>query len=712
MRHGDTFAVNHSATVLHPDDPADRETLERLRRDPAIEFVDRSAEQAKALRELLPAPDEELLGEPRRHVHYPWRRAVVTVLGPAGYRRLRLDRNHNLITRAEHDRLARLRVGVVGLSVGHAIAHTLAAQGVCGRLRLADFDELEVSNLNRVPATVFDVGVNKAVVAARRIAELDPYLPVEVFPDGLTRDNVDTFLDGVDIVVEECDSLDIKALVREAARRRRLPVLMATSDRGLIDVERFDLEPQRPPFHGLLPGVDSARLAGLTNQQKIPYVLRMVEAASLSARGAASLVEVGQTLSTWPQLSGDVALGGTVVAEAVRRIGLGEPLSSGRVRVDVAAALDTLRDPLAEPVEDPAALPAAEPPAPVPEPADTATAMAVAASLAPSGGNVQPWHIEPDPRAVVIRIAPEYSATMDVDFRASAVAVGAAAFNARIAAAARGALGPVEFEPGDEQVPLTATVRIGTGTDPELAALYPALAERETNRRLGRPQPLAAETVADLTAAAERHGGGLRLLTGRAALDAAADILAEADRIRYLTPRLHADMMRELRWPGRDCLDWGIDVRSLELEPAQLMTLDILRRPDVMARLAEWGGGRALGSDVRTRLAATSALAVLTVRGDGLLDYARGGAALQAAWFAAQRHGLAVHPVSPVFLYARDRDDLVELSPGYADELGALQRRFTDLVRLDPDESVVLVLRLSHAPRASVRSRRRPITGG
>ena len=63
-----------------------------------------------------------------------------------------------------------LTIGIVGLSVGHAIAHTLALEGMCGRLRLADNDRIELSNLNRIPATVLDIGINKAVVAARRIA--------------------------------------------------------------------------------------------------------------------------------------------------------------------------------------------------------------------------------------------------------------------------------------------------------------------------------------------------------------------------------------------------------------------------------------------------------------------------------------------------------------------------------------------------------------
>ena len=161
-----------------------------------------------------------MLAEGGQWAYYPWRRTVVAVLGPRGFRAVRLDRNRNMITAAEQERLGALRIGVAGLSVGHVIAHTLAAQGLVGELRLTDFDDLELSNLNRVPATVFDLGVNKATVTARRIAELDPYLPVRVLDAGLTHDTVDEFLDGLDIVVEECDSLDMKAVLREGAKAR------------------------------------------------------------------------------------------------------------------------------------------------------------------------------------------------------------------------------------------------------------------------------------------------------------------------------------------------------------------------------------------------------------------------------------------------------------------------------------------------------------
>lgn len=215
--------------VLRDDDHDDVLVLDRLRSDPSIEFVDRFAEQLAGVRRLLPQPDPDLLEEAKRWAYYPWRRMVVAILGLRGFRAVRLDRNRHLITAEEQRALHALRVGVVGLSAGHAIAYTLAAEGACGTLRLADFDKIELSNLNRVPVGVFDIGLNKAMIAARRIAELDPYLAVDLVTSGLSPESVDEFLDGLDVVIEECDSLDIKVILRQAACARGVPVLMATN---------------------------------------------------------------------------------------------------------------------------------------------------------------------------------------------------------------------------------------------------------------------------------------------------------------------------------------------------------------------------------------------------------------------------------------------------------------------------------------------------
>lgn len=698
----DVSAVSaYSAQILDADAPDGDLVLRRLRADPSVEVIDRLDTQLANLGGLRPTPHPELLTEPSRWAYYPWRRTVVAVLGPRGYRAVRLDRNRNNITRVEQDRLGALRIGVAGLSVGHVIAHTLAAQGLCGNLRLADFDHLELSNLNRVPATVFDLGVNKAHVAARRIAELDPYIPVEVFDAGLTVDTVDAFLDGLDVVIEECDSLDMKALLREGARARRIPVLMATSDRGLVDVERFDQEPQRPILHGLLGDLDIGLLPGMSSREKVPHILRHLDAERLSPRTAASLLEIDRTVSTWPQVASDVVLGASALAEGVRRIGLGEELRSGRTRIDIGGALDRLDEPgMAR--HRPAPVDGHEPP----QLPGMAGIIAAAAIRAPSGGNVQPWRVQAGPAGITIDIAVQHTSTMDVGFRGSAVAVGAALINARIAAAAHHVLGPVSLAGDVDGSPLRATLELADGTDPELADLYQPMLERETNRHHGNPRPIDATTIEVLGAATHRECARLHLITERDDIAHAATILAASDRTRYLTPHLHEEMVSELRWPGDPEPDTGIDVRSLELDAGDLAMLDILRRTDVMTRLAQWNAGGALGEDTRDRISASSALAAITVPGRDLRDYARGGAAVELVWIIAQQRGLTVQPVSPVFLYARDRTEFDELSPQFADELTQLQRDFHELAGIAPERSPVLILRFTAGPAASVPSRR------
>ncbi|NKY55725.1 Rv1355c family protein [Nocardia flavorosea] len=704
------LGVEYRPLILNPADPDDERALAGLRSTPHIEFNDLRGLLAAEFGRLNDPPETTEGPADDRWVYYPWRRSVLVLPGPQTFRAVRLDRNRYKLTRAEQDRLRTLTVGVVGQSVGHGIAYTLAQEGACGALRLADYDELELSNLNRVPATLFDIGVNKAIVTARRIAELDPYIPVDVRGGGLDAYSVDEFFEELHIVVEECDSLDIKLLVREAARRRRLPLIMETSDRGLLDVERFDLEPDRPPFHGLLGDVAADQLRDLSTRDKAPYVVGLLGAHDLSARMAGSLVEVGETLNSWPQLGGDVVLGAASVATAVRRIGLGRPLRSGRVRLDIDQALDTLTDPDLD-TDGPSADIEADP-----APATPLERILECAQRAPSGGNIQPWTLHTTGYEIHITLDPRYTTALDIGYRGSAVAVGAALYNARVAAAACDRLGPYELIEATDP-PLTAILRPGTGTDPVLAADYPAALSRETNRRIGHGGRIPDSVLSGLAAAAAAEGAQLRAVIDSAALRAMAEVLAESDRVRYLTPQLHSEMFAEMRRPGDDLTD-GIDTRSLELAADERAALQIGRRADVMAQLHSWSAGAALGDYARDRVRSSSAVVAVTfrpepgVRGGGLTDYANAGAAVQRVWIQAQRSGLAVQPMSPVFLFSQTRTELDALSPAYADRLSTLQGRFLEILEVPEQESVALVLRLSYAAAASVRSKRRPVPGG
>lgn len=699
------------AEVLDDTDPTHLRRVAELRAT-GVEVLDTLAAQRASLRSLTPAPGELELTETPRWIHYPWRRTVVRLLGPLGFRRLRLDRNRNKITTAEQEQLSQLRIGIVGLSVGSAIAHAIALEGTAGYLRLADFDDLDLSNLNRLSATILDLGVNKAVLAQRRIAEIDPYVRVEAWACGVGEHTIDAFLDGLDLVIEECDSFDVKVLIRDRARRRGIPVVMETSDRGLIDVERYDLDPGRPLFHGLLGDIDSASVAGLSVREKIPFGLRILEGSALSSRMAASVLDVGTALSTWPQLGGDVLLGGASVAAAVRRFGLGEPLPSGRVRIDIGDHLDQLREPhLPQDSTSSAADHTVRTDAlDVRFLYDTCTAtaaVAFAATRAPSGGNAQPWIIDVNTTGLTLRIDETRSSTVDIEHRGSFVALGAALHDARIAAAHRNILGATEVS-GDGTA-TTARIAFATGTDQQLAAQLPGMLNRVTHRGAPDTDPTSTNLtdLTDLAACLSTETHRIHLIEDRDTIDRLAETISATDRIRFLTDHLHREMIAELRWPDSNDLDTGIEVTSLGTPAAELAVLELLRRPDVMTHLNQWNTGQALRSETTSRLTSSNAIAVVTQTGTSAGDYIRGGALAEEFWIHTQSLGYSVHPMTPLPLYATAEHQLRHLSTDRIDELMALWNELKTLTATTANNPATLILRIFRTTTPAPTSRRR-----
>ena len=73
-------------------------------------------------------------------------------------------------------------------------------------------------------------------------------------------------------------------------------------------------------------------------------------------------------------------------------------------------------------------------------------------------------------------------------------------------------------------------------------------------------------------------------------------------------------------------------------------------------------------------------------------------------------HGLAVQPVSPLFLYATNEADLVGLGgERHLDEMYELSQRFAKSWDLEEGETMTMVMRIIHAPPPSVHSIRRPL---
>lgn len=280
---------------------------------------------------------EIILDEYGVWVYYPWSNNLVHLLDEKEFVEVRTNRNKHKITQEEQDLLATKIVGVIGLSVGQSVALTLAMERSFGELRIADFDTLDLSNLNRIRAGVHNLNVPKTVMVAREIAEIDPFLQVTCFNEGVHDTNLDFFFNEggkLDVLIDECDSLDIKIKARLKARELKIPVLMDTSDRGMLDIERFDLEPTRPIFHGLIENEIPVFLYNVNSIDFFELALKILQEENISSRMRLSIKEVGQSLSTWPQLASSVTLGGGVTADIFRRIVLLEKIDSGRFYFD------------------------------------------------------------------------------------------------------------------------------------------------------------------------------------------------------------------------------------------------------------------------------------------------------------------------------------------------------------------------------------------
>lgn len=140
------------------------------------------------------------------------------------------SRNLGLVQKEEQLRLKNSVVAIAGMGgVGGVHVTTLARLGV-GRFHLADFDRFELHNFNRqTGASVQTLGREKVEVMAEQARSINPSVEIRSFSQGVTAENVDAFLDGVDVVVDGLDFFvpEAREILYDAADRRKIPLVTA-----------------------------------------------------------------------------------------------------------------------------------------------------------------------------------------------------------------------------------------------------------------------------------------------------------------------------------------------------------------------------------------------------------------------------------------------------------------------------------------------------
>ncbi len=666
-------------------------------------------------------------------VLYPWSKRLVHILPEKEFVQLRTSRNHFKITPQEQAVLATKKVGIIGLSVGKSVALTMAMERSFGEIRLADFDELDLSNLNRICTSIHNLGTNKAILTAREIAEIDPYLSVKCFIKGITANNIDDFFeqDGtLDLLIEECDDFEIKLLAREKARSLKVPVVMDTSDRGLVDVERFDLEPDRAIFHGKLDNINRASLGNLSNEQKVLVALKMLGVDTLSPRMKASMLEINQQIKTWPQLATSVVLGGAIAGNVSRRIFLNQFNESGRYNVDINELIcdqyndlnadlnksdlsDNWKEKLVERaktydlakhkhrlyLED-----------------HLVEELINAAILAPSGGNAQPWFWIQHKSILFLFYDPKSPKTfLDCNFTGTRLALGAASENLTIKANKLGLSVNVELLKPN-QAPLTAVFSFNEISDVserimDNEILNEFISLRVTNRRLVKRVSLSKEKLNSLKSVPSNEYS-LQFVDSVGPIYELSEILGRVERIRIMHQQGHKDLFDEIRWTKEESerTKTGVDLRTVDVKASETLALRLAEDPEVIKLMKDFGGGAGFDKMTVDTIKSASALGCLFVpRGK---DFWEIGRVIQRIWLKANQLGIAFQPVTAcTFLFNRllsfkgedfNDNEVEKLTEALCD----FQKIFGfNIVKSVP----AFLFKLSIAPDPSVKSLRLPL---
>lgn len=140
------------------------------------------------------------------------------------------SRTLGLVTRDELKALQEKTVAIAGLGgVGGRHLLTLTRLGI-GGFHLADFDTFSIENFNRqAGADMATVGRPKLDVMEEAACRINTELRIRRFPEGVTPENIDEFLRGVDIYVDSLDyfAFKIRSIVFKACYDRGIPAVTA-----------------------------------------------------------------------------------------------------------------------------------------------------------------------------------------------------------------------------------------------------------------------------------------------------------------------------------------------------------------------------------------------------------------------------------------------------------------------------------------------------
>ncbi len=656
---------------------------------------------------------------------------------PDEYTDIAFARNLGLIDYAGQRKLLRARVAIPGLGgVGGAHLMTLARTGV-GAFTIADFDRFSPVNVNRqYGSDLAGFGRPKLEVMTERVLGVNPFLDLRAFPEGVTRENMDDFLAGADVLVDSLDffAQGIRRALFNRALEKGIPVVTAAPagySASLLVFLPGGMNYDR--YFGVHDDTDPLeRLIRFTfGVAPRPTHLRYTDRHFIDLKeGRVPSLDIGCELCAGVAASQVVRLilGQKPVAAVPsscqfdarrglwRKTRLFMGMNSPWQRLKVAAAKRLLLPPPARGARMPQA------PAPVPAgesiPEEALEYIVRAGIQAPSGDNVQPWRFRLGPGRIGLR--PDRAADpsfFNVRQTATLLSCGAAVQNMEYAAGELGLDCRVEIQPAGEE-DLAVSLHLRADGRPYHELMSAALWRRSTNRRLYSRAPVPEEVWERLAGMADAEGAALLVHTARPEdLRTLGQAVYMADRVRVERQDLHEYLMRTLIFdpypadpdaPLPENFRRGMPLKNLQAGPAGELYLKAVRSWSAMRQANALGLGRAMPLYSRLSMhfcGGAGLLCAADVSGAGLI---RAGKALQRVWCGLEHFGFAVQPMAALTLLnlRLDWEGEGAFSPGHCRLLREARDMAAGVLPRSEDYFPLLLFRTGKAGRIRHRTYR------
>lgn len=138
------------------------------------------------------------------------------------------SRNIGLITEEDQLKLKNASILIAGVGgMGGVCAEMLVRMGVQS-IKICDHDHYEEANFNRqIHANKESIGIKKVEVLKKEFLLINENLNIEVFDEGVTLENVDSLLEGVDVVVNGMDQMYFSLILERRARAKEITIVDA-----------------------------------------------------------------------------------------------------------------------------------------------------------------------------------------------------------------------------------------------------------------------------------------------------------------------------------------------------------------------------------------------------------------------------------------------------------------------------------------------------